>query len=71
MATNPLQGQLSQARQHTLLIATTNHDQRAFLATHLDADGHTVYEAPHQTATVIDRLSACPIDVLLLGKAAR
>jgi DNA-binding response OmpR family regulator len=57
----------SPSRQHTLLIATTDQDHRAFLAGQLDADGHTVYEADHATA-VIARLSAHPVDVLILGE---
>jgi two-component system OmpR family response regulator len=66
MATHAMQVS-HQARQHTLLIATTDRDQRAFLAGQLDADGHTVYEADH-TAAVIARLSAHPVDVLVLGE---
>jgi DNA-binding response OmpR family regulator len=70
MATNPVQAQVShQARQHTLLIATSRQHQRAFLAAQLDADGHTVYEADTTTA-VIARLSARPIDALVLGELA-
>jgi hypothetical protein len=45
MATQPSQVNHHEARQHTLLIATTDPDQRTFLAAQLDADGHTVYEA--------------------------
>jgi DNA-binding response OmpR family regulator len=68
MATHALQHQhVSQARQHTLLIATTDRDQRTFLAGQLDADGHTVYEADH-TAAVIARLSAHPVDALIVGE---
>jgi CheY-like chemotaxis protein len=64
----PVQAQVShQARQHTLLIVTTDHDQRAFLAAQLDADGHTVYEADH-TAAAITRLSAHAVDVLIVGE---
>jgi DNA-binding response OmpR family regulator len=59
-----------QARQHTLLIATTDHDQRAFLAAQLDADGHTVYEADSTTAAVA-KLSGHAIDVLVLGRLQR
>jgi hypothetical protein len=53
MATHALQQQQvsHQARQHTLLIATTDHDQREFLAAQLDADGHTVYEADRAAAS--------------------
>jgi hypothetical protein len=40
MATQPLQVSHHEARQHTLLIATTDPDRRA---AQLDADGHTVY----------------------------
>jgi DNA-binding response OmpR family regulator len=67
MATNPLQQLSNQSRQHTLLIATTDRDQRGFLAGQLDADGHTVYEADH-TAAVIARLSAHAVDALVLGE---
>jgi DNA-binding response OmpR family regulator len=56
-----------QARQHTLLIATSRQDQRTFLAGQLDADGHTVYEADH-AAAVVARLSAHTVDVLVLGE---
>jgi len=67
MATNALQHQpTSQSRQHTLLVATTDPDQRAFLSAQLDADGHTVYEAD-STAAAIAKLSAHAIDVMLLG----
>jgi|SRR5215218_1178010 len=51
---------------HTLLIATADAGQRAFLAAQLDADGHTVYEADH-AAAAIAKLSAHAIDVLILG----
>jgi DNA-binding response OmpR family regulator len=68
MATNPGQAQVShQARQHTLLIATSRQDQRGFLAAQLDADGHTVYEADHTAATVAG-LSAHAVDVLIVGE---
>jgi DNA-binding response OmpR family regulator len=60
----------SHQTQHELLIATTDHDQRTFLATQLDADGHTVYEADTTTA-VIARLSAHAIDVMILGRLQR
>jgi DNA-binding response OmpR family regulator len=60
----------SHQAQHQLLIATTDHDQRAFLAAQLDADGHTVYEADSTTAAVA-KLSAHPIDVLILGRLQR
>jgi DNA-binding response OmpR family regulator len=71
MATQPL-AQVShhQARQHTLLIATTDQAQRTFLAAQLDADGHTVYEA-NSTQTTIAKLSADAIDVLILGRLQR
>ena len=55
-----------QPRQYTLLIATTDRDQRAFLAAQLDADGHVVYEA-ESTAAAIAKLSAHAIDVMLLA----
>jgi DNA-binding response OmpR family regulator len=59
-----------EARQHTLLIASTDSDQRAFLAAQLDADGHIVYEASSPTA-VIARLSADAIDLMVLGRLQR
>jgi two-component system response regulator ResD len=58
--------QVSHQAQHELLIASTDHDQRAFLAAQLDADGHTVYEAD-STQAAIAKLSAHAIDVLILG----
>jgi DNA-binding response OmpR family regulator len=70
MATNALQHPSSTTQQHTLLVATVDEDRQAFLAAQLDADGHTVYEA-HHTKAVIARLSACPVDVLLLGELER
>jgi hypothetical protein len=71
MATPPLaQDSHRQARQHTLLIATTDPDQRAFLAAQLDADGHTVYEANSSEATIA-KLSAHAIDVMVLGRLHR
>jgi two-component system, OmpR family, response regulator ResD len=70
MATQPLEQVSHQARQHTLLIATSRQEQRTFLAGQLDADGHTVYEADH-TAAVVARLSAHAIDVLILGELER
>jgi DNA-binding response OmpR family regulator len=68
MATNALKQQLNSfsARQHTLLITTSDQDQRAFLAAQLDADGHTVYDAD-STSGAIAKLSAHAIDVMLLG----
>jgi DNA-binding response OmpR family regulator len=69
MATNVLQ-QPSHQAQHELLIATTDHDQRAFVTGQLDADGHTVYEADSTTA-VVARLSAHAIDVMVLGRLQR
>src|SRR4051794_35299706 len=70
MATQPLAQDSHQARQHTLLIATTDPDQRTFLAAQLDADGHTVYEAdsPH---AAIAKLSAHPIDLMILARLHR
>jgi two-component system, OmpR family, phosphate regulon response regulator PhoB len=70
MATQPLQVSHHQARQHTLLIATTDPDQRTFLAAQLDADGHTIYEADSPQAAIA-RLSAHAIDVLILGRLQR
>jgi hypothetical protein len=61
MATNALQQTGSQSRQHTLLIASTDQDQRAFLAAQLAADGHTVYEAD-STMAAIAELSVHAID---------
>jgi hypothetical protein len=52
MATQPLQHDSHQARQHSLLIATTDPGQRTFLAGQLDADGHTVYEADTTTGAL-------------------
>lgn len=66
IATQPLQASHQQARQHTLLITTTDPDQRTFLAAQLDADGHTVYEAD-STQAAIAKLSAEAIDVMVLG----
>jgi hypothetical protein len=71
MVTIPLQQRASSSTsQHTLLIATANEDRRSFLAAQLNADGHSVYEA-HHIAGVIESLSACPIDVLILGDLER
>jgi two-component system response regulator ResD len=71
MATQPLaQDSHHQARQHTLLIATTDPDQRTFLATQLDADGHTVYEADSTTAAIA-KLSAHAVDLMVLGRLHR
>jgi DNA-binding response OmpR family regulator len=70
MATNVLQQDSHQAQQHTLLIATTDPDQREFLAAQLDADGHAVYEAD-STIAAIARLSAEAIDVMVLGRLQR
>jgi DNA-binding response OmpR family regulator len=68
--TGALPQQDSHQAQHTLLIATTNPEQRAFLAAQLDADGHTVYAANSTTAAVA-RLSGHAIDVLILGRLQR
>jgi CheY-like chemotaxis protein len=59
--------QVSHQAQHELLIATTDPDQRAFLAAQLDADGHTVYEADSPRAAIA-RLSAHAIDVMVLDE---
>jgi DNA-binding response OmpR family regulator len=56
--------------QHTLLIATANAEQRALLAAHLDADGHTVHSADGAPATTA-KLCAHAIDVLVLAELAR
>jgi DNA-binding response OmpR family regulator len=48
------------------LIATADAGWRAFLATQLDADGHTVYEV-EDVAGAIAKLSAHAIDILVLG----
>jgi two-component system response regulator ResD len=69
MATHALQDS-DQARQHRLLIATTDGDQRTFLAAQLDADGHTVYEAD-STQAAIAKLSAHAIDLMILGRLQR
>ncbi len=68
MGTSALQHQPSSRsmREHTLLVATTDQDQRAFLTAQLDADGHTVYEADSATMAVA-KLSAHAIDVMILG----
>jgi DNA-binding response OmpR family regulator len=55
---------------HTLLIAHPKPDKREFLASQLDADGHTVHEADSITATTA-KLSAHAIDVLILADLAR
>jgi DNA-binding response OmpR family regulator len=60
----------SSTTQRTVLIATIDEEQRAFVASQLDADGHTVYEADH-SAAVIARLSAHAIDALILGDFER
>src|SRR4051794_873367 len=70
MATNVLQQDSHQAQQHTLLIATTDPDQRTFLAAQLDADGHTVYEADSRQAAIA-KLSAHAIDLMVLGRLHR
>jgi DNA-binding response OmpR family regulator len=70
MATQPLQHDSHQARQHTLLIATTDPGQRTFLAGQLDADGHTVYEADSTTGA-LTALCGQAIDVLVLGELQR
>jgi two-component system response regulator MtrA len=70
MATQPLQQDSHQAQQHTLLIATSQQDQRTFLAGQLDADGHTVYETDSTTGAVT-ALSGQAIEVLLLGELQR
>jgi CheY-like chemotaxis protein len=63
-------GQVSQQAQHKLLIATTDPDQRTFLAAQLDADGHTVYEADSPQAAIA-KLSAHAIDLMILGRLQR
>jgi len=71
MATTASQHQpSSQSTRHTLLVATTDPDQRAFLAAQLDADGHTVFEADSTTMAVA-KLSAHAIDVMILGYLER
>jgi two-component system response regulator ResD len=70
MATQPLQVSHHEVRQHTLLIATTDPDQRTFLAAQLDADGHTVYEADSPQAAIA-RLSVHAIDLMVLGRLHR
>jgi two-component system response regulator ResD len=71
MATQPLaQDSHHQARRHTLLIATTDPDQRTFLAAQLDADGHTVYEADSPQAAIA-KLSAHAVDLMVLGRLHR
>ena len=56
--------------QHTILIAIADDHQRAHLATHLDADGHTVYAADAAASTTA-KLTVHPIDVLVLGELER
>ena len=56
--------------QHTILIAIADEHQRAHLATHLDADGHTVYAADAAASTTA-KLTVHPIDVLVLGELER
>jgi hypothetical protein len=71
MATHALQQQRdSLSRRHTLLTATTDSDQRAFLVAQLDADGHTVYEAD-STLAAVAKLSADAINVLILRACGR
>jgi CheY-like chemotaxis protein len=70
MGTHAIQQDSHQARQHTLLIATHDPGQRAFLARQLDADGHTVYEADSTTGA-LTALCGQAIDVLLLGELQR
>jgi DNA-binding response OmpR family regulator len=69
MATQPPHDS-HQARQYTLLIASTDPDQRTFLAAQLDADGHTMYEADNPQAAIA-RLSAHAIDLMVLGRLHR
>ncbi len=56
----------SSVQAHTVLVATVDEQERAFVAGQLDADGHTVYEADH-AAAAIARLSTHTIDALILG----
>jgi DNA-binding response OmpR family regulator len=60
----------SSTLRHTLLIATADDEQRTFVASQLDADGHTVYEAD-STQAAIAKLSAHAIDALILGRLQR
>jgi DNA-binding response OmpR family regulator len=60
----------SRKQEHTLLITTDDQEQRAFVASQLDADGHTVYAA-YSTTAAIAKLSAHAIDVLILGHLQR
>jgi CheY-like chemotaxis protein len=69
-STGALPQQDSHQAQHELLITTTDHDQRDFLAAQLDADGHTVYEADSSQAAIA-KLSGHAIDVLILGRLQR
>jgi two-component system OmpR family response regulator len=71
MATHAIQPEdHAPPRQHTLLLATTDPDQRTFLAAQLDADGHTVYEAD-TTTRAVTALCGQAIDVLVLGELQR
>jgi DNA-binding response OmpR family regulator len=54
----------------TLLLASSDQDQRAFLAGQLDADGHTVYEADSTTGA-LTALCGQVVDVLILGELQR
>jgi DNA-binding response OmpR family regulator len=71
MATHAIQPAAdAQPRHHTLLIATTEQHQRAFLAAQLDADGHDIYEADTTTGA-LRALCSQAIDVLVLGELQR
>lgn len=55
---------------YTTLIASAHQDQRQYLATQLDADGHDVYESD-ATSTTIAKLSTNAIDIVLLAGLQR
>lgn len=56
--------------QHTILVATADNQIRAHLASHLDADGHTVHLAGSVEAATA-KLTAHAIDVAILGDLPR
>ncbi len=57
-------------QQYTLLVANAHQGQRVCLASQLEADGHTIYEADGLAPT-IEKLSTYPIDVMILGALGR
>lgn len=53
-------------QHYTLLIVSAHQGQRTFLATQLDADGHTIHDADN-TAAAIAKLTTHAIDLMILG----